>query len=129
MRLNKVIISQVTFRNCREYFCFPTTFLETSIFVRVRMSVGNLNMQRFWATDGNQKCAVFLFNMEISCIIIIYLTCLHTTTIILLSVFSLVEKITLQDLEFNHVTWSDLFVDFIFASQFHSIIQLSVYLK
>ena len=37
--------------------------------------IGSWSTQRFWATDGNRKCAVFL------------LTCLHTTTFTLLRLF------------------------------------------
>ena len=28
------------------------------------MIVGSLSMQRFWATDSNRKCAVFVFNLS-----------------------------------------------------------------
>ena len=31
IRLNELIISQVTFRNCRLHFCVLTTFLETAV--------------------------------------------------------------------------------------------------
>ena len=28
------------------------------------ITLGSLSMQRFWATDGNRKCAVFVFNLS-----------------------------------------------------------------
>ena len=28
------------------------------------LEIGSLSMQRFWATDGNRKCTVFLFNLS-----------------------------------------------------------------
>ena len=31
---------------------------------RSRAFIGSLSMQRFWATDGNRKCAVFVFNLS-----------------------------------------------------------------
>ena len=31
---------------------------------RSHWSVVSLSMQRFWATDGNRTCAVFLFNLS-----------------------------------------------------------------
>ena len=35
------------------------------LFFRVRpITLGSLSMQRFWTTDGSQKCAVFLFNLS-----------------------------------------------------------------
>ena len=32
--------------------------------LRFHNMLGSLRMQRFWATDGNRKCAVFLFNLS-----------------------------------------------------------------
>ena len=31
---------------------------------RASITLGSLSMQRFWATDGNRKCAVFVFNFS-----------------------------------------------------------------
>ena len=42
-------------------------------------------MQRFWATDGHQKCTVFLFDLSS-----------HYHIFTFLSLFALVETITLK---------------------------------
>lgn len=64
MRLNELIISQVTFGIVGVLLRSDNLSRNICIFVRVRSSIGNLSMQRFLATDGNQKCAVLLFNTE-----------------------------------------------------------------
>ena len=37
--------------------------LRPGLSARHYLSLESLSMQRFWATDGNRKCAVFLFNL------------------------------------------------------------------
>ena len=39
------------------------TYTRVSAFASLR-GIASLSMQRFWATDGNRKCAVFLFNLS-----------------------------------------------------------------
>ena len=50
---------------CTGYWLFQPKWKFHSELVKHIISIsGRLSMQRFWATDGNQKCAVFVFNFS-----------------------------------------------------------------